>query len=229
MEMHDMIWRKESQGCQEIRQKTLGLVGRYSTPLSVLAEALGMSVVYHDVMDNVLPFGRARPAPIERVLQSTFVCVLDDPKRWLPRMKHTRLIACMDHVESLQMVVQALHAGSLLGAAIELPCPPPPHLVEGCPNLILTPRTARWTVERQTACAEHVSTRLLRHLEQLTVSFIMCLQNSVDLSRFISSRIFFFFFCFLSCSLSSPLHHHPTTRKTSSCHCAMPWRARVSA
>ncbi|ORY95485.1 hypothetical protein BCR43DRAFT_493073 [Syncephalastrum racemosum] len=172
MEMHDKIWRKKSQGCYEVRHKTLGLIGGYSTSLSVLAEALGMSVVYHCDIDNVLPFGRARAAPIERVLQSTFVCVLGDTKRWLSSIKHTCLIACMDHVESLQTVVQALHAGTLLGAAIELPCPPPAQLVAGCPNLILTPRTARWTVERQTVCAEHVTTSLLQHLQRITPQLI---------------------------------------------------------
>lgn len=54
-------WQKVSKGCYEIRGKTLGIVGygHIGSQLSVLAESMGMTVVYYDVFP-LMPLGTAR-------------------------------------------------------------------------------------------------------------------------------------------------------------------------
>ena len=60
-EMRQGIWNKQSKGCWEVRGKTLGIVGygHIGSQLSVLAEAFGMRVLFHDVV-NIMPLGSAR-------------------------------------------------------------------------------------------------------------------------------------------------------------------------
>ena len=60
-EMHSDRWMKTATGCNEIRGKTLGIIGygHIGSQLSVLAEALGMRVIYKD-RKTVMPLGNAR-------------------------------------------------------------------------------------------------------------------------------------------------------------------------
>ena len=57
---HDGIWMKESKGSYELRGKTMGIIGygNIGTQVSVLAESLGMKVVFYDI-DTKLPLGNA--------------------------------------------------------------------------------------------------------------------------------------------------------------------------
>ncbi len=57
---HEGTWLKESKGSYELRGKTLGIIGygNIGTQVSVLAEALGMKVLYYDVVTK-LPLGNA--------------------------------------------------------------------------------------------------------------------------------------------------------------------------
>src|ERR1051326_7677929 len=57
---HEGIWLKESRGSYEIRGKTLGIIGygNIGSQVSVLAEAMGMKVIFYDVLTK-LPLGNA--------------------------------------------------------------------------------------------------------------------------------------------------------------------------
>src|SRR5271170_52358 len=57
---HEGIWLKEAKGSYELRGKTLGIIGygNIGTQVSVLAEALGMKVIYYDTVTK-LPLGNA--------------------------------------------------------------------------------------------------------------------------------------------------------------------------
>ena len=59
--MHRGEWNKSATGSRELRGKTLGIVGygAIGSQLSVLAEALGMRVVFYDVVER-LALGNAR-------------------------------------------------------------------------------------------------------------------------------------------------------------------------
>ncbi len=60
---HRGAWMKSAAGAVEVRGKCLGIVGygHIGTQVGVLAEALGMQVVYHDI-ETRLGLGNARPA-----------------------------------------------------------------------------------------------------------------------------------------------------------------------
>ena len=60
-QMHAGVWDKSAAGSHEVRGRTLGIVGygNIGTQLSVLAEALGMTVYFYDVADK-LALGNAR-------------------------------------------------------------------------------------------------------------------------------------------------------------------------
>src|SRR6476659_6936609 len=57
---HEGFWMKEAKGSYELRGKTLGIVGygNIGSQISVLEEALGMKVIFYDVITR-LPLGNA--------------------------------------------------------------------------------------------------------------------------------------------------------------------------
>src|SRR5579864_5091432 len=57
---HEGIWMKESKGSYELRGKTMGIIGygNIGTQVSVLAESMGMKVLYYDI-ETKLPLGNA--------------------------------------------------------------------------------------------------------------------------------------------------------------------------
>ncbi|MGN6163337.1 MAG: NAD(P)-dependent oxidoreductase, partial [Flavisolibacter sp.] len=57
---HKGVWLKESSGSYELRGKTLGIIGygNIGSQVSVLAEALGMKVIFYDI-ETKLPLGNA--------------------------------------------------------------------------------------------------------------------------------------------------------------------------
>src|SRR4028118_292460 len=61
---HEGVWLKESAGSYELRGKTLGIIGygNIGSQVSVMAEALGLHIVYYDI-EKKLPLGNARPMP----------------------------------------------------------------------------------------------------------------------------------------------------------------------
>ena len=54
-QMHAGVWDKSAAGSHEVRGRTLGIVGygNIGTQLSVLAEALGMTVYFYDIADKL--------------------------------------------------------------------------------------------------------------------------------------------------------------------------------
>ena len=61
-EVHQGVWNKVSNNCFEIRGKKLGIIGygHIGSQLSVLAEAMGMNVLFFDVL-QIMPLGCATP------------------------------------------------------------------------------------------------------------------------------------------------------------------------
>src|ERR1700757_283993 len=58
---HEGLWLKDAKGSHELRGKTLGIVGygNIGSQVSVLAESIGMEIIYYDV-ESKLPHGNAR-------------------------------------------------------------------------------------------------------------------------------------------------------------------------
>lgn len=61
MEMHQGNWNKSANNCHEIRGKTLGIVGygHIGSQLSVLAESLGLRVIFYDIA-KIMPLGNSK-------------------------------------------------------------------------------------------------------------------------------------------------------------------------
>lgn len=183
-EMHDGIWSKRSAGSYEVRGKTLGIVGygRIGRQVGVLAEAMGMSVSFFDVVQQ-LPMGNNKSlVSLESVLEASDFVTLHVPetpetrgmigKSELSRMKQGGYLLNLSrgNVVDLTALADALQ-GHLAGAAIDVfpkePKSNGPGFVSplaGLPNVIMTPHVGGSTIEAQEAIGREVATALLGFL-----------------------------------------------------------------
>ncbi|MBV72288.1 MAG: phosphoglycerate dehydrogenase [Myxococcales bacterium] len=181
--MHAGQWMKSALGAHEIRGRTLGIIGygRIGSQVSVLAEAMGMQVLYHDIVD-VLPMGNAQEAKsLDDLLERSDVVTLHVPATAATsNMLGDQEIACMKHgaylinnarghVVDLIALKHALISGHLAGAAVDVfPREPASNdepfesPLQGLDNVILTPHIGGSTIEAQQNIAESAATRLIR-------------------------------------------------------------------
>ena len=182
-------WLKTAENAYEIRGKTLGIVGYGSigTQLSVLAEALGMHVIFHDVV-NKLPLGNARQAPsLEALLAQADIVSLHVPElpstQWMigaaqiAAMKRGAILinASRGTVVEIEPLAAAVKDGQLLGAAIDVfPVEPKSNKDEfisplrGLDNVILTPHIGGSTMEAQANIGLEVAEKLVRYSDNGT-------------------------------------------------------------
>jgi D-3-phosphoglycerate dehydrogenase / 2-oxoglutarate reductase len=178
-------WMKDARRSNEIRGKTLGIVGygKIGTQTGLLAESIGMRVVFHDV-EAKLPLGNAAAAPtLEALLAQADVVSLHVPQT--PQTKHlidaTRLAQMKEdavlinlargHAVDIDALCDALAGGRLRGAAIDVfPVEPASaaHSFESplraLDNVILTPHVGGSTVEAQRNLGLEVSEKLRDYL-----------------------------------------------------------------
>ncbi|KAJ2039524.1 D-3-phosphoglycerate dehydrogenase 2 [Coemansia sp. S16] len=184
-EMHNGVWNKVSKACYEIRGKTLGIVGygHIGTQLGVLAESLGMHVIWYDILP-VMPIGMSRAAgSLDEVLaEADFVSchVPETPetknmigKRELALMKPGSYLinASRGTVVDIDALAAALNSGHLAGAAVDVyPSEP---LANGpgfesplrnCPNTLLTPHIGGSTEEAQRMIGIEVATSIVKYI-----------------------------------------------------------------
>ena len=182
--LHRGGWVKSAAGSYEVRGKTLGIVGygHIGTQIGVLAEHLGMQVVFHDI-EAKLTLGNARQlASLDDVLQASDVVSLHVPEtpatqdmigeRELSLMKPGgHLInASRGTVVVIEALADALQRGHLAGAAIDVfPVEPQGNdagfespLVR-FDNVILTPHIGGSTAEAQANIGKEVAAKLLRY------------------------------------------------------------------
>lgn len=178
---HRNTWLKSARDSHEIRAKTLGIIGygHIGSQVSVLAEAMGMQVVFYDIMPK-LPLGNARQAEsLENVLERADIVTLHVPEdestrqligpRELGRMKPGSVLinasrGTVVDIEALNAVLDNKH---LAGAAIDV-FPTEPKSLEtpfesvlvGRENVILTPHIGGSTVEAQQNIGREVATKL---------------------------------------------------------------------
>ncbi|MEM8834246.1 MAG: phosphoglycerate dehydrogenase [Planctomycetota bacterium] len=183
--MHEGRWVKSAAGAHEVRGRTLGIIGygRIGSQVSVLAEAMGMRVLYHDVIDT-LPLGNAKLiASIEALLGESDVVSLHVPQtdgtagmigaREIAQMKPGALLInnARGNVVDVDALAEALTSGRLGGAAVDVfPEEPASNDAEfitplkGLENVILTPHVAGSTQEAQRNIAAEVSGKLAKFM-----------------------------------------------------------------
>ncbi|MFO7763851.1 MAG: phosphoglycerate dehydrogenase [Wenzhouxiangellaceae bacterium] len=179
---HRGRWQKTARGSFEVRGKTLGIVGygHIGSQLGILAEGLGMRVIYYDIVRK-LPLGNAEPAEsMNEVLESADVVSLhvpdtDDTRGMIDaaeihRMKRgAHLInASRGKVVSIPALASAIESDHLAGAAIDVfPSEPASKDEEfvselrDYDNVLLTPHIGGSTFEAQQNIALDVATKLI--------------------------------------------------------------------
>ena len=184
-EMHQKTWKKVSTGCYEVRGKTLGIVGygHIGTQVSTLAEALGMKVIFYDIVSK-LPLGNARRAnTLNEVLTDADFVTLHVPATpqthymmsndQLSQMKNGSYLinASRGTVVEIEALAARLKSQHLAGAAIDV-YPEEPEsntnsfatALQGIPNVILTPHIGGATEEAQSNIGEEVPTALIQYI-----------------------------------------------------------------
>lgn len=177
-------WLKSADNSYEIRGKTLGIVGYGSigTQLSVLAEGLGMQVIFYDVVTK-LALGNARQIPVlNELLAQSDVVSLHVPElpstQWMvgaaqiAAMKSGSVLinASRGTVVEIEPLAQALKSKKLLGAAIDVfPVEPSSNKesfespLRGLDNVILTPHVGGSTIEAQENIGIEVAEKLVKY------------------------------------------------------------------
>jgi D-3-phosphoglycerate dehydrogenase / 2-oxoglutarate reductase len=184
---HEGIWMKEASGSYELRGKTLGIIGygNIGSQVSVLAEALGMKVIFYDT-ETKLPLGNAEDAKsLKDLLGRSDIVSLHVPetsdtknlinKNNLKSFKKGSILInyARGEVVDLQALRRSILDGQLSGAAVDVfPMEPEKNgdrfqtPLQDCPNVILTPHIGGSTEEAQQNIGEDVSLKLFNYLEK---------------------------------------------------------------
>ncbi|PGH16909.1 phosphoglycerate dehydrogenase [Polytolypa hystricis UAMH7299] len=195
-ELHNGTWNKVSNKCWEVRGKTLGIIGygHIGSQLSVLAEAMGMSVIYYDVI-NLMAMGTARQVPTLKALlgNADFVsCHVPEiaetenmigPEQFEQMKAGSYLInASRGSVVDIPALVHAMRTGKVAGAALDVyPSEPAGNgdyfnnslnswtkELTSLKNVILTPHIGGSTEEAQSAIGVEVGQALVRYVNEGT-------------------------------------------------------------
>ncbi len=184
-------WLKSAEHCHEARGKTLGIVGygAIGSQLSVLAESLGMHVLFHDVVAK-LPLGNAqRAASLPELLARSDIVTLHVPDlastkgllgaAEIAAMKPGALLinASRGTVVEIDALAAALARGHLRGAAIDV-FPHEPRSTDdefvsplrGLDQVILTPHIGGSTMEAQANIGIEVAAKLIRYSDNGTTT-----------------------------------------------------------
>jgi D-3-phosphoglycerate dehydrogenase len=184
---HEGLWMKEASGSHELRGKTLGIVGygNIGSQVSVLAEALGMKVIFYDV-ETKLPLGNAMDSKnLKELFQHSDVVTLHVPelsstknlinKSNLKWFKKGAVLINYARGEVVDIVAlkQALMNNLLGGAAIDVfPVEPEKNgdvftsPLQGLSNVLLTPHIGGSTQEAQSNIGVDVGSKLFQYLEK---------------------------------------------------------------
>lgn len=194
MVCHRGGWDKSAVGSFETRGKTLGIVGYGSigSQLSVIAESLGMHVIYYDVVTK-LPLGNARQVgSMGELLANADVVSLHVPevpstryffsKEQFAQMKEGAIFmnAARGTCVVIEDLADALKSGHLGGAAVDVfPKEPKANGEEfqsplrGLDNVILTPHVGGSTMEAQANIGLEVGEKFVAYSDKgMTLSAV---------------------------------------------------------
>ncbi|HET9819406.1 MAG TPA: phosphoglycerate dehydrogenase [Rhodanobacteraceae bacterium] len=183
-ECHRGGWPKSAEGSFEVRGKTLGIVGygHIGTQVGVLAESLGMHVLYHDI-EPKLALGNAAPAhDLDDLLARADIVTLHVPQTpdtagmigapQIGRMHRGAMLinASRGNVVDIDALAAALRDGRLAGAAVDVfPTEPKSRQetfespLREFDNALLTPHVGGSTQEAQLNIGTEVASKLVRY------------------------------------------------------------------
>lgn len=186
---HRGIWQKSAAGSFEIRNKTLGIVGYGSigSQLSVIAESMGMNVIFYDVVGK-LPIGNAKQvSSLSELLSSSDIVTLHVPevgstKNLMSTLEFSQMKdgaifinAARGTVVDIDALCVALKSKKVAGAAIDVfPVEPRSNNDEFISplrefdNVILTPHVGGSTMEAQESIGSEVAEKLAKYSDNGT-------------------------------------------------------------
>ncbi|RYY50725.1 MAG: phosphoglycerate dehydrogenase [Chitinophagaceae bacterium] len=184
---HKGEWLKDASGAHELRGKTIGIIGygNIGSQVSVLAEALGMKVIFYDA-ETKLPLGNASDSKsLKDLLQQSDVVTLHVPeipstkniinKNTLAQFKTGAVLInyARGTVVDIPALRKAILSGKIAGAAVDVfPVEPEKNgdvfssELQGLPNVLLTPHIGGSTLEAQNNIGVDVSVKLFNYLEK---------------------------------------------------------------
>ena len=183
--MHQGKWDKSANGSKEIRGKRLGIIGygNIGSQLSVLAESLGMKVIYYDIEEKLALGNAERARNLEHLLKESDIVTLhvDGRPENLNIIGSEQFDQMLDgvifinlsrgHVVDITALKDAILSGKVAGASVDVFPEEPknnndPFVSElmGLPNLILTPHIGGSTEEAQVNIAEFVPNKIMDYV-----------------------------------------------------------------
>lgn len=185
VKMHKGVWDKSAKGSFEVRGKKLGLVGygNIGTQLSVIAESLGMKVLYYDVEERLSLGNAVKCKSLKEVLEQADVISLHVDGR----ESNTDLIGAREfelmkkgvifinlsrgHIVDIQALRENILSGKVAGCAIDVfPHEPVSNdeefmsALRGLPNTILTPHIGGSTSEAQENIGNYVPGKIMDYI-----------------------------------------------------------------
>ena len=183
---HEGIWMKDAKGCFEVRGKTIGIIGygHIGSQVSVMAESLGMKVLYFDI-EPKLPLGNARAIDeLDSLLAVSDIISLHVPatpqtKNMIGKVEFDKMKTGVvfqnlsrGSVVDLEALRAAYLSGKVAGAAIDVfPVEPKEKgpgfesSLRGLDNIILTPHIGGSTLEAQENIGVEVSSKLGAYMD----------------------------------------------------------------
>ncbi len=183
---HRGEWLKSAKGSREVRGKTLGIVGygHIGSQVSVLAEAIGLRVVFYDIVKK-LPLGNARPMDsLNQLLRESDFVTLHVPETPVTQnmigaseLKFMRpgsylINASRGTVVDIAALTASLKNGHVAGAAVDVFPDEPQNNdekfiteLQNARNVILTPHIGGSTEEAQEAIGREVAASLTMFLK----------------------------------------------------------------
>jgi D-3-phosphoglycerate dehydrogenase len=179
--MHAGVWDKSAAGSHEVRGRRLGIVGygNIGSQLSVVAEALGMSVLFYDTADKLALGNARRCGTLEELLSQSDVVTLHVDGRagnsglfgedQFARMRNGSIFLNLSRgfVVDHAALRRHIESGHVAGAAVDVfpqePKRPGEEFVSalrGLPNVILTPHVGGSTEEAQQDIGNFVAGKL---------------------------------------------------------------------
>jgi len=179
--MHEGVWDKSAAGAHEVRGRRLGIIGygNIGSQLSVVAEALGMSVFFYDTSDKLALGNARRCGSLHEVLEIADVVTLHVDGRSsnsgffgeaeFARMRPGSVFLNLSRgfVVDHQALARHMRSGHLTGAAVDV-FPQEPKgqgdgfvsELRGLDNVILTPHVGGSTEEAQEDIGRFVAAKL---------------------------------------------------------------------
>ncbi len=197
-QMHAGVWNKSASGSHEVRGRTLGIVGygNIGTQLSVLAENLGMSVVFYDTAEKLSLGNARRMHSLDELLEASDVVTLHVDGRpgnaglfgakQFARMRPGAVFLNLSRgfVVDYASLREAIVAGQVAGAAVDVFAHEPKgngdpfeSELRGLANVILTPHVGGSTEEAQENIGQFVSHKVRDYLATGSTTLSVNLPN----------------------------------------------------